>query len=51
VCLGIQKDKRSAGTLLPTCRLEDESFISEIVCTVRSCKNLLKKKRKYVVLY
>lgn len=45
VCLWIQKDKRSAGTLLPTCRLEDESFISETLCTrtFRSCKNLLKK--------
>jgi len=43
VCLWIIKDKRSAGILLPTCRLEDERFISETLCTVRSCKILLKK--------
>jgi hypothetical protein len=42
VCLWIQKNKRYAGALLPTCRLEDGSFISETLCTFRSCKILLK---------
>lgn len=42
MCLWINKDQRSAGTLLPACRLEDEGFIIETLCTFRSCKNLLK---------
>jgi hypothetical protein len=46
VCLCIQRDKKSAGTLLPTCRLEDENFVRRYVHS-EVVKIYLKKKILY----